>query len=86
MKISHRSMHEIIGTDQAFIRILQDSFQTSRRRPQIRWLDIWQQLLNCYVNEGYDFVRRTITLNETGLHYHKIEIITPVSMEWEHPQ
>jgi hypothetical protein len=61
LQISQWPMCEIIRTDQAFIRIVQDGSQASRRRAQVQWLDICQHLLNCYENEGYDFLRCIIT-------------------------
>jgi hypothetical protein len=64
LQISHGSMHEIIRTDQAFIRTVQDCSQESHRRAQVQCLDICQHLLNCYENEGYDFLRH-ITVDET---------------------
>jgi hypothetical protein len=74
-------MHEIIRTEQAFIWIVQDGSQASHRRAQVQWFDICQHLLNCYENEGYDFLRPIIVVNETWVHYHN-----PESMEWKPQQ
>ena len=71
---SRGSMHEIIRTDQAFIKTVQDGFQAGHRRAQVQCFDICQHPLNCCENEGYDFLRRIITVDKTWIHYHSPEI------------